>query len=94
MTEGGAASGRNRAADSSAAVTTPSGRRHLLLETATLAGEEEPVVEDDAEDGEPDELSEYPRLTSLSAQLSRDAFADEFDDALHDLIKRVASFHS
>ena len=67
---------------------------HLLLETATLAGEGEPVVEDGTEDGEPDELSEYPRLTSLSAQLSRDAFADEFDDALHDLIKRVASFHS
>ena len=66
---------------------------HLLLETAR-AGEEEPVVEDDPEDGEPDELSEYPRLTSLSAQLSRDAFAGEFDDALHDLIKRVASFDS
>ena len=36
-------------------------------------------------------LSEYPRLTSLSAQLSQDAFQDEFDDALHDLIKRVTA---
>jgi AcrR family transcriptional regulator len=67
---------------------------HLLLETATLAGEREPVVEDDTEGGETDELSEYPRLTSLSAQLSQDAFVDEFDDALQDLIKRVAGFDS
>jgi AcrR family transcriptional regulator len=67
---------------------------HLLLETATLSGEGEPVVEDDTNGGGTDELSEYPRLTSLSAQLSQDAFADEFDDALHDLIERVAHFHS
>ena len=67
---------------------------HLLLETATLAGEAEPVTEDDTGNSKTDQLSEYPRLTSLSAQLSQDAFEDEFDNALHDLIKRVASFHS
>jgi AcrR family transcriptional regulator len=67
---------------------------HLLLETATLAAEAEPVVEDDTETTKSDQLSEYPRLTSLSAQLSQDAFEDEFDGALQDLIKRVASFHS
>ena len=67
---------------------------HLLLETATLAGEAEPVVEDDVETSKTDQLSEYPRLTSLSAQLSRDAFDDEFDNTLQDLIKRVAGYHS
>jgi AcrR family transcriptional regulator len=67
---------------------------HLLLETATLAGEGDPVVEEDTENSKTDQLSEYPRLTSLSAQLSQDAFEDEFDNALQDLIKRVASFHS
>jgi AcrR family transcriptional regulator len=67
---------------------------HLLLETATLAGEAEPVVEDDAENSKTNQLSEYPRLTSLSAQLSQDAFEDEFENALQDLIKRVAGFHS
>jgi AcrR family transcriptional regulator len=67
---------------------------HLLLETATLAGGGEPVGEDDSRAGKSAELSEYPRLTALSAQLSQDAFADEFDDALRDLIKRIAGFHS
>jgi AcrR family transcriptional regulator len=67
---------------------------HLLLETATLAAEGEPVAEDDTETDKADQLSEYPRLTSLSAQLAQDAFEDEFDNALQDLIKRIASFHS
>jgi AcrR family transcriptional regulator len=67
---------------------------HLLLETATLAGEAEPVVEVDAENSKTDQFSEYPRLTSLSAQLSQDAFDDEFGNALQDLIKRVVGFHS
>jgi AcrR family transcriptional regulator len=67
---------------------------HLLLETATLAGEGEPVAEDDTEDNRTDQLLEYPILTTLSAQLTEDAFEEEFDNALHDLIKRVASLHS
>ena len=67
---------------------------HLLLETATLAGEAEASVEEDTGVAETDELSAYPRLISLSAQLSHDVFEDEFEDALHDLIKRVAGFHS
>ena len=41
-----------------------------------------------------DDLSAYPRLTALSAQLSQDAFEDEFDDALRDLINRAAGFQS
>ena len=67
---------------------------HLLLETATLAGEAEQTVEGDTAVADAAALSEYPRLTALSAQLSQDAFQDEFDDALHDLIKRVTDFHS
>jgi AcrR family transcriptional regulator len=67
---------------------------HLLLETATLASEAEPAVEGDTAVADAAALSEYPRLTELSAQLSQDAFQDEFDDALHDLIKRVTDFHS
>lgn len=67
---------------------------HLLLETATLAGEAEQTVEGDMAVADAAALSEYPRLTALSAQLSQDAFQDEFDDALHDLIKRVTDLHS
>src|SRR4029453_18259968 len=55
---------------------------HLLLETATLAGEAEPAVEGDTAVADAADLSAYPRLTALSAQLSLDAFEDEFDDAL------------
>jgi AcrR family transcriptional regulator len=66
---------------------------HLLLETATLAGDEEADVEGDTAVADAAQLSAYPRLTALSAQLSQDAFSDEFDDALQDLIKRVAHFH-
>jgi AcrR family transcriptional regulator len=67
---------------------------HLLLETATLPGEAEPAVEGDTAVADAAALSDYPRLAALSAQLSKDAFQDEFDDALHDLIKRVTDFHS
>jgi AcrR family transcriptional regulator len=67
---------------------------HLMLETATLAGDAETAVEGDTAAAEAAELSAYPRLAALSAQLSQDAFQNEFDDALHDLIKRVAGFHS
>jgi AcrR family transcriptional regulator len=67
---------------------------HLMLETATLAGDAEAVVEGDTAAAEAADLSAYPRLAALSGQLSQDAFQDEFDDALHDLIKRVASFHN
>jgi AcrR family transcriptional regulator len=67
---------------------------HLLLETATLAGEAEPGVEGDIAVADAADLSAYPRLTALSAQLSQDAFEDEFDDALHDLIKRITNLHS
>jgi AcrR family transcriptional regulator len=67
---------------------------HLLLETATLVGDEETAVEGETAVADAAELSAYPRLTALSAELSQDAFEDEFDDALHDLIKRVAHFHS
>jgi AcrR family transcriptional regulator len=66
---------------------------HLLLETATLAGEAEPAVEGDIAVADAADLSAYPRLTALSAQLSLDAFEDEFDDALHDLINRVTDLH-
>jgi hypothetical protein len=70
---------------------------HRLLETATLVGEAERAVEGDAEVAETTKLSAYQRLTALtalSAQFSQDAFADEFDAALHDLIKRATNFHS
>jgi AcrR family transcriptional regulator len=67
---------------------------HLLLETATLAGEPESAIQGDTAAADAAALSGYPRLTALSAQLSQDAFQDEFDDALHDLIKRVTNFHS
>jgi hypothetical protein len=61
---------------------------------SSLAGEEEPAVDTGTAVAAATALSGYPRLTALSAQLSQNAFQDEFDDALHDLIKRVTNFHS
>ena len=105
---GGAASGRNRATDSSAAVTTPSGRCHLgrdlILRFIDERGQERLTMRRlglswawrrrrcTAMCRDVSNCSMESSTTSPTS--SRDAFADEFDDALHDLIKRVASFHS
>jgi AcrR family transcriptional regulator len=59
---------------------------HLLLETATYDERPDPPPAP----LEPDDLAEYPRIARLSDELSEAEFAEEFDDALEDLINRVA----
>lgn len=62
---------------------------HLLLETAAaVALPTDP--DDDIELIESNDLSDYPLLTQLGPQLAVDAFGDEFDAALEDLINRLA----
>ena len=62
---------------------------HLLLESASLSGE--PLSPED--DGQPaapgQDLSEYPLLLRLEVPLSQSVYAEEFDDALEDLIHRI-----
>ena len=66
---------------------------HLLLELPRWPAKNQSARMTPATVG-PVSCPDSQLLTSLSAQLSRDAFEEEFDNALHDLIKRVASFHS
>jgi AcrR family transcriptional regulator len=60
---------------------------HLLLETGTLAMSTNKA--DDVEFIESSDLSDYPRLTALAPQLSRDEYSGEFDAALEDLLNRL-----
>jgi len=63
---------------------------HLLLETSTLGGEMGLSVEDDTEFIESNDLNNYPKVTRYSAELSRDAYEDEFEESLEDLLDRLA----
>jgi AcrR family transcriptional regulator len=63
---------------------------HLLLESGTLSSEASEPVEDDVEFYETNDLTAYPRLVKLSPQLSEDGFEVEFEDALEELINRLA----
>ena len=46
-------------------------------------------VEEDVEFFESNDLSSYPCLLELEPQLSEDAYDDEFEDSLEDLINRI-----
>jgi AcrR family transcriptional regulator len=64
---------------------------HLLLESASVSGgsiANEEEEEDELPAAEQD-LSEFPVLSRLADPLSQNAFAEEFDDALEDLINRI-----
>jgi AcrR family transcriptional regulator len=65
----------------------------LLLEAGTL---EELTVTDRVSLAfiETDELSSYPIITEMADELSDGGFAEEFEDALEDLIERVAVLRS
>jgi AcrR family transcriptional regulator len=63
---------------------------HLLLESATYAVEPKVSLADDIEFVETNDLAAYPRLMELSPQLSLDAFDNEFEDSLDELIDRLA----
>ena len=67
---------------------------HLLLEVSTHGADVGPldVLEDDAE--EPDSLAEYPTVRRLRRDLSEDHAAIEFEEALEELIDRLALLRS
>ena len=62
---------------------------HLLLESASASGEPISPEDDGRAVAVGQDLSEYPRLLRLEVPLSQNAFAEEFDDALEDLIHRI-----
>jgi len=67
---------------------------HLLLEASTQGGDIPTPIEDDVEFFETNDLSAYPRLLELSPELSKDAYDNEFEDSLEDLINRMGVLRS
>jgi AcrR family transcriptional regulator len=67
---------------------------HLLLETSTLGAEMGLSEADDTEFIETNDLNQYPMVTHYSAELSRDAYEDEFEESLEDLLDRLAQLRS
>ena len=61
----------------------------LLLETATLESVLDVSADEDLVVTESSDLADYPLLLALSDQLSEDAYDNEFEDALEDLINRI-----
>jgi AcrR family transcriptional regulator len=62
---------------------------HLLLESSAVSGESISPEDDELPTPADPDLSEYPRLLRLEGPLTQNAFAEEFEDALEDLIHRI-----
>lgn len=62
---------------------------HLLLEVSGQGADIGPVEQADPDDKPTTDLSQYPRLKSLEAELSQDHSADEFEEALETLLDRI-----
>ena len=62
---------------------------HLLLEVSAQGADIGPIEQADPDDKPTTDLSEYPRLKSLEAELSQDHSADEFEEALETLLERI-----
>lgn len=67
---------------------------HLLLETSTLGGEMGLSVRDDTEFIESNDLKNYPMVTEFSTVLASDAYQDEFEESLEDLLDRLSLMRS
>jgi AcrR family transcriptional regulator len=63
---------------------------HLLLESAIYAVDPRVTPAVDIEFIETNDLAAYPLLMTMSPQLSLDAFDNEFEDSLEELINRMA----
>ncbi len=61
---------------------------HLLLEVSGQGADIGPE-QADPDDKPTTDLSQYPRLKSLEAELSQDNSADEFEEALEALLDRI-----
>src|SRR6478735_3490389 len=62
---------------------------HLLLEVSALGADISPIEQADPDDEPTTNLSEYPRLKSLEAELSQDHSAAEFEESLETLLERL-----
>lgn len=62
---------------------------HLLLEVSAQGADVSPIVQADPTDPQAADLSAYPRLFSMEAELSQDHSAEEFDEALETLLDRI-----
>jgi protein-arginine kinase activator protein McsA len=62
---------------------------HLLLEVSGQGADIGPIEQADPDDQPTTDLSQYPRLKSLEAELSQDHSADEFEEALETLLDRI-----
>lgn len=67
---------------------------HLLLETSTLGGEMGLSVSEDTEFIESNDLRNYPMVTEYSEILAADAYQDEFEESLEDLLDRLSLMRS
>ncbi len=64
---------------------------HLLLEVSTLGADIGPLdVLDDGEGGDEERLREFPTVRRLRVSLGEDHAAAEFEEALEELLERIA----
>jgi hypothetical protein len=63
---------------------------HLLLESGTGAEEVLPAMDGDVAFIESNDLDSYPLVLQLSDLLRQDAYGEEFEESLEDLINRMA----
>lgn len=62
---------------------------HLLLEVSAQGADVGPVEQADPDDPPKTDLTEYPRLKKLEAELSQDHSAEEFEESLETLLDRL-----
>jgi AcrR family transcriptional regulator len=62
---------------------------HLLLEVSGQGADIGPIEQADPDSKPATDLSHYPRLQSLEAELSQDHSAEEFEEALETLLERI-----
>ncbi len=62
---------------------------HLLLEVSAQGADTSPIEQEPPDTGYTTDLSAYPRLQSLEAQLTEDHSAEEFEESLETLLDRL-----
>src|SRR6476659_8675518 len=62
---------------------------HLLLEVSAQGADIGPIDQADPDDKPKTDLTEYPRLKSLEAELSQDHSTAEFEESLETLLERL-----
>ena len=66
---------------------------HLLLEVSLLGADVGPVDDADPSPATKTDLSDYPRLGALQAELAQDHSAQEFEESLESLLDRLEAVH-